>query len=113
MVCFVFPPSCSSASIISDLHVYCLETNSLSCSFTRYFLPEGLSFWHLENVISAPALPTNELQAAAANSAALSFAVHTRTQQGRKESSTDLGYLFILQFFKGLYIRLNQVRERR
>lgn len=85
MVCFVFPPPCSSASIISDLHVYCLEVNSLSCSFTRYFLPKGLSFWHLENVISA--LPTDELQAAAANSTAPSFAVHTQTQQGRKESS--------------------------
>lgn len=97
MVCFVFPPPCSSASIISDLHVYCLEANSLSCSFTRYFLPEGLSFWHLENAISAPALPTDELQAAAANSAALSFAVHAQTQQGRKETSIDLEYLFMLQ----------------
>lgn len=97
MLCFVVPPPCSSASIISDLRVYCLEGNSLSCSFTRYFLPESLSFWHLENVISAPALPTDELQAAAANSTALSFAVRTQTQQGRKEPSTDLGYLFILQ----------------
>lgn len=107
MVCFVFPPPCSSASIISDLHVYCLEVNSLSCSFSRYFLPEGLSFWHLENVISA--LPTDELQAAAANSTAPSFAVHTQTQQGRKESGivwisfyTPRIFFF---FFKGLYVR--------
>lgn len=97
MVCFVFLSPCSSASIISDLHVYCLEANFLSCSFTRHFLSEGLSFWHFENVISAPALPTDELQAAAASSTASSFAVCTHTQQGRDKSSISFRYIFILQ----------------
>lgn len=94
--CFVFPPPCSSASIISDLHVYCLEVKLLSWSFTRYFLSEGLSFWHFENVISAPALLIDELQTAAANSTDSSFAVHTRTQQGRDKPSISFKYLFIL-----------------
>lgn len=96
-VCNVFPPPCSRASIISDLHVYCFEANLLSCSFTRHFLSEGLSFSHFENVISAPAFPTDELQAAAANSTASSFAVHTQTQQRRDESSISFRCLFILQ----------------
>lgn len=97
MVCFVFPPPCSSASIISDLHVYCLEANLLSCSFTRHFLSKGLSFWYFENVISAPALPTDKLQAAAANSTASSVIVHTQTQQGRDKSNISFRHIFILQ----------------